>query len=146
MQAGHEKTLNGLLPLLSGATTVYGSGMLDLGMAFSLEQLIIDDDLIDMMHYTLKGIAVDQESLSYEAIKNVGIGGDYFADPSTLTLFGTQSDPVLLDRYMLDEWTSNGAKDVPQQAHERLLEITKEHEVVPVERDALKTIQAIANS
>ncbi len=37
-----------LLPALAGANTLYGAGMLELGMTFSMEQLVIDNDIIKM--------------------------------------------------------------------------------------------------
>ncbi len=37
-----------LFPALAGANTLYGAGMLELGMTFSMEQLVIDNDIIKM--------------------------------------------------------------------------------------------------
>ena len=60
------------MPALAGASNIYGSGMLELGMSFSLEQLVADDCILDMVRYARLGIEVNEETISYEAIERVG--------------------------------------------------------------------------
>ena len=66
MQTGHEKTITTLLPPLAGANTIYGAGMLELGMTFSMEQLVIDNDIISMIKKVMQGIPVNEETLGVE--------------------------------------------------------------------------------
>ena len=80
-QAGHEKTITGLLPAMAGANTLYGSGMLELGMTFSLEQLVIDNDIITMIKKAMEGVEVNEETLAIDAIKYIGIGNDFIGHP-----------------------------------------------------------------
>ena len=66
-----------MLPLLAGPSSIYGAGMLELGMSFSMEQLVIDNDIIGMSRFAKKGIKADDETIAYDAIKEIGAGGDF---------------------------------------------------------------------
>ena len=69
-QAAHEKTITSLLPAIAGANSIYGSGMLELGQTFSMEQLVIDNDIIAMNFRAMEGIPVTDDTL---AVLNLSI-------------------------------------------------------------------------
>ena len=50
--------------------------MLELGMTFSLEQLVIDNDIISMIKKAMEGVVVDDETLAIDAIKYIGVGNE----------------------------------------------------------------------
>ena len=69
MQAGAEKALNHALVGNAGANLIYESaGMHASLLGFSLESLIIDNDMIGAVQRTIKGIDVSDETLSFETI------------------------------------------------------------------------------
>ena len=47
---------------------IYGAGMLDSGMSISLEQYVIDDEIIGAVRRSLDGIPVNDETLDLETI------------------------------------------------------------------------------
>jgi len=116
--------------------------MLELGMSFSLEQLVIDDDSINMMHQALRGFTVDHDALSFESIKNVGVGGDFFIQPETMASFDKVSNPMVFNRKLINAWQEAGSKDIAECAHEKVLELL-EREVMPVDADAKKEMDKI---
>lgn len=120
--------------------------MLELGMSFSLEQLVIDNDIIGMMKYADRGMEVKDSTLSFDVIKDVGIGGDYIANMDTIMGIDLPSNPDLFDRTMLDEWTRNGSKTIEGEAHEKVVDILKNHECTPVDKNICKQLDAIINS
>ena len=63
---------------------IYGGGMLELGQTYSLEQQVIDNDIIMMERKFMEGIPVTEETLAVDAIKFIGIGNDFIAHPSTM--------------------------------------------------------------
>ena len=119
--------------------------MLELGMSFSLEQLVIDNDSIDMMHRALDGVKVDADSLSFEAIKRVGIGGDFFTEETTMANFENISNPAVFNRKMIGAWQEAGSKDIAEVAHEKVVELL-EREVMPVDADVKKELDRIVYS
>jgi trimethylamine--corrinoid protein Co-methyltransferase len=143
-QAGHEKTITSLLAALAGVNMIYGSGMLELGMTFSMEQMVIDNDIIRMERKVMEGVPVTDETLAVDAIKEIGVGNDFIAHPSTMENIDLASDPLVFDRLMLGDWRNNGYKDAADVAHEIVVDVLKNHAVKPIDADVLKEMQAIA--
>ena len=122
---------------------IYGGGMLELGQTFSLEQQVIDNDIIMMERKFMEGIPVTEETLAVEAIKFIGIGNDFIAHPSTMEQIDLASDPEIFDRTMLGEWRANGKKDAVDRAHEKVVEILANHIVTPVPDDVMAAWEKI---
>lgn len=134
-----------LLPALAGANTIYGAGMLELGMTFSMEQLVIDNDIIKMVKKAMQGIPVSPETLAVESIQKVGIGNNFLALKQTRMLVDYPSSPMLIDRRMFGDWAASGSKDLAAVANEKIQDILKNHQVPPVDADILKDMQAIVD-
>lgn len=132
-----------LLPAFAGANTLYGAGMLELGMTFSLEQLVFDNDIISMTKKAMAGIPVNEETLAVEAIDQVGIGKNFLAHKTTRKNIDLPSSPMIIDRLMYGDWEMAGAKDLATVAHEKVVDIMKNHVVEPIDADLLKDMQAV---
>lgn len=135
--------MSGLMPALAGANTIYGAGMVELGMTFSAEQLVIDNDVIGMIKSAVRGIEVNDDTLGVESIRTVGAGKDFLALEETRNLIKIQSNPVLFNRDMRGAWEAAGAKDIVQVASEKVQQILKTHQVEPIDKDILKDMEAI---
>jgi trimethylamine--corrinoid protein Co-methyltransferase len=83
-QCGAEKIMSSFASMASGADIIYGNGDLDNALVLSLEQLIIDLDLVLAARRFVQGVIVDKERLAIDAIRRVGPGGHYLEDPHTL--------------------------------------------------------------
>jgi trimethylamine--corrinoid protein Co-methyltransferase len=70
-QIGHEKTLTGLMPALAGTSLIYGMGMIDMGMAVSYEQLLMDAEFVRMFKRAEKDHG-KRDTLALEVIAAVG--------------------------------------------------------------------------
>jgi trimethylamine--corrinoid protein Co-methyltransferase len=122
---------------------IYGGGMLELGQTFSLEQQVIDNDIIMMERKFMEGVPVTDETLAVDAIKFIGIGNDFIAHPSTMEQIDLASDPQIFDRTMLGEWRANGKKDAVDRAHEKVVDILANHIVTPVPDDVMAAWEKI---
>ena len=122
---------------------IYGGGMLELGQTYSLEQQVIDNDIIMMERKFMEGIPVTEETLAVDAIKFIGIGNDFIAHPSTMELIDLASDPQIFDRTMLGEWRANGKKDAVDVAHDKVVDILANHIVTPVPDDVMAAWEKI---
>lgn len=134
-----------LLPALAGANTLYGAGMLELGMTFSMEQLVFDNDMISMTKKAMQGIPVSEETLAVEAIQQVGIGNNFLAHKTTRKNIDLPSNPMLINRLMYGDWAAAGSKDLATVAHEKVVDVMKNHEVMPIDADLLKDMKAIVD-
>jgi len=130
-QSAGEKALNHALVGNSGANLIYESaGMHASLLGFSLESLVIDNDIIGATQRTIKGIEVDEERLSFETIKDVCLNGPghYLGSAQTLELMQTEYlYPAIGDRRSPNEWVEQGSTDSLQRAAQRVQELLAEH-------------------
>src|SRR5450631_782973 len=131
MQAGYEKGYNHALVGNAGANLIYESaGMLASLLGFSMEGLIIDNDLIGAVQRTIKGIDVSDESLSLETIRNVCLKGPghYLGSEQTLKLMQKEYVyPSVGDRSSPNEWLEQGRPTVVDRAARKLASILASH-------------------
>ena len=57
------------MPALSGCNVIYGSGMLEMGITFDLAQLVLDNEVAGLIKRAVRGIEVNDETLSLDTIK-----------------------------------------------------------------------------
>ena len=129
-QAGYEKALAIALAAQAGCNNVSeSSGMLGSLMALSLESLVIDNDLLGAVMRTVRGIEVNEETLSYKVIEQVVHGeGHYLRNPQTLELMRSGYEyPALADRSTVEEWQAAGSRDIRELAGERVKSILSAH-------------------
>ncbi len=112
-------------------------------MTFSMEQLVIDNDIAAMTKKVMQGIPVTEETLAVDAIKKVGIGNNFLGHKTTMANINLPSDPMMINRDMIGDWISAGSKDLAAAAHERVVDIMKNHVVEPIDADVVKELKAL---
>ena len=131
VQSGYEKAYNHALVGNAGANLIYESaGMLASLLAFSMEGLIIDNDIIGAVQRTIKGIDVTDESLSLETIREVCLEGPGHFLGAEQTLARMQKEylyPTVGDRTSPNEWLSQGRPSVVERASCKLASILTTH-------------------
>lgn len=131
--------------MLTRTSNIYGAGMLELGMSVSLEQMVIDNDIIGMIQYAIKGIEVTDETLAVDSIIRVGSEGNFFMEADTLGNIDYPSRPDLIDRSMFDTWRTAGSKETVQRAHEKVMDILSKPSDNAMADADLAEIDAIIN-
>jgi trimethylamine--corrinoid protein Co-methyltransferase len=129
-QAGYEKALAITLAAQTGCNNVSESaGMLGSLMALSLESMVIDNDMLGAILRTVRGIEVNEETLSYQVMEQVVHGeGHFLRTQQTLGLMRTEYEyPALVDRSTPGEWEAGGSPDIRQRAAERVKTILSTH-------------------
>ena len=132
-----------MLPALAGANVIYGLGMLEMGITFDLAQLVLDHEIAGMVLHSLDGIVVNDETLSVDVIRELGIGKDYMSHESTYKHMKAQSQAQIIDRRMREDWEAAGSTDAYKRAHDRVIEILETYEPAPLPANVLNTIQSI---
>jgi trimethylamine--corrinoid protein Co-methyltransferase len=119
-------------------------GMLELGITFSFEQLLIDAAIVKMIKRTLQGMAVNDETLAVEVIKSVGAGGSYLSQKHTRRFMDReQTRSKLIDRRMRDRWMARGGLDMAQRAHEEARKLLGSHKPAPLDPAVKKQLRHI---
>jgi trimethylamine--corrinoid protein Co-methyltransferase len=129
-QAGYEKGIAVVLAALTGCNNVSESaGMMGSLMAFSPESLVIDNDMLGTVLRTVRGIEVNEETLSFDVINDVVHGeGHFLRSNQTVGLMRTEYEyPDLADRNPPGIWESLGCRDIREQAAERVQSILSSH-------------------
>jgi trimethylamine--corrinoid protein Co-methyltransferase len=120
IQAGYEKGITHALAGLSGVNLVYESaGMHASLLGFCHESLIIDNDILGMAQRCVRGIEVNDETLSVETIKDVCLNGPghYLGHPQTLALMQREYIyPEIGNRLSPKEWAEVGKPDIVKLA------------------------------
>jgi trimethylamine--corrinoid protein Co-methyltransferase len=126
-QAGAEKALNHALVGNSGANLIYESaGMHASLLGFSLESLALDNDVIGAAQRTIRAVRVDDETLSFETIRDVCLHGPghYLGSEQTLRLMERDYVyPLVGDRRSPNEWAETGAEDALTRARRKVADI-----------------------
>ncbi|HEV3180893.1 MAG TPA: trimethylamine methyltransferase family protein, partial [Steroidobacteraceae bacterium] len=130
-QSGAEKAYCHALVGNAGANLIYESaGMHASLLGYSLESIIIDNDIIGATQRTIRGIDVDDASLSFETTREVCLQGPghYLGSDQTLQLMqSAYLYPVIGDRKSPNEWAEQGALDITQRAEKKVREILATH-------------------
>ncbi|MBT4932472.1 MAG: methyltransferase [Rhodospirillaceae bacterium] len=119
-QSGSEKGYNHALVANAGTNLIQESaGMHASLLAFCYESLVIDNDTIGAVQRTIRGIDVNDETLSLDVISETCERGPGHYLGHNQTIERMQSDyvyPVVGDRMSPNEWTENGSQSVVQRA------------------------------
>jgi trimethylamine--corrinoid protein Co-methyltransferase len=131
IQSGYEKGITDVMAGLSGLNLVYeAAGMHASLLGFSLESLIIDNDMLGQCLRCVRGIEVSDKALSIEIITDVCLNGPghYLGHGQTLELMQTEYFyPAVADRYSPKEWAEKGKPDLLQKAIEEKSRILATH-------------------
>jgi len=130
-QSGAEKAYSHALVGNAGANLIYESaGMHASLLGFSLESLVIDNDIIGATQRTIRGIEVDEASLSFDTVRQVCLEGPghYLGSEQTLQLMqSAYLYPTIGDRRSPNEWAEQGALDAAERAAKKVTEILATH-------------------
>jgi trimethylamine--corrinoid protein Co-methyltransferase len=130
-QAGYEKGITTVLAGMAGANMVFESaGMLASLIGCSFEALVVDNEMLGSVQRAVRGIEVNDETLSYEVLEDVCRGGPghFLGQPQTLRIMETEYlYPELGDRSTTGEWEENGSKLIHERAVEKLRELMASH-------------------
>jgi len=124
-QCGYESALSSLLCALAGANFIHdAAGLLDFALSVSYEKYVVDNEIIGMVMRAVEGIRVDEDSLAFDLIKEVGPAGHFVAARHTRKYMRTEHyQPTLSERDNLEEWQAKGKRDTCARARERVEEI-----------------------
>ncbi len=123
-------TLSIMTAYMSRCTLNHDVGYIEYGSTSSTEMLVIGNEVIDWVHYMLKGLEINDSTLALDAIDVVRPGSGFLAEDHTLDNWReAQWFPRVFDRSHYDEWVAGGSKDMSNRAAEIARVLIKEHEV-----------------
>lgn len=130
IQAGYEKGLTTAVVALAGAQyNHHSAGMLESMLAVAYEQYVIDDDINGQAMRLVRGLDVNEETLSLDVIHEVCHGaGHYLGHPQTLELMQREFIyPHTADRATRDDWENAGSLDMRERARKKARQVLNKH-------------------
>lgn len=125
IQNGYERFMTLLCAANSGVNYITCAGTYESSLSEALELLVIDDELIDIIKRGMEGVRVNEDTIAMEEIKKIVT--------TTRNFLGTKHSvknirkelfvPKLADRDRRGTWKKRGAKDIIQNANEKVEEI-----------------------
>lgn len=143
-QSGIERAASLMLGVLSGGDIFGHLGISGADNGADLIQLIIDDEMASYTKRVMKSFDVNDETISLNDIKDIGIGGNFFNVEKTLTDFKKEIwYPEIFDRYVWDKWEAKGKKSIVDVALEVEAKILKNHEQHFLENGLRKECESV---
>jgi trimethylamine--corrinoid protein Co-methyltransferase len=114
-----------MLCALAGSNFIHdAAGLMEFAMTVSLEKFVIDNEILGMAMRAVEGIKVDDETLAFDVIRQIGPGGNFVTSKHTRKHMRSEHyEPVVSDRQSRDRWEATGKKLTWQKAAEIVKEI-----------------------
>ncbi len=145
IQAGYERAITGLLPVLAWPDILVGPGLLGGSMNLCLEQLLIDVEIFRMSKRAREGILTDESAWLDEVISDIGPGGHFLAEPSTVESIRKGrwyiSDFGLHDSF--ENWDAAGRPTLMDEAYDKVEQILATHQPLPLDEDVERELDHI---
>ncbi|MFC2017340.1 trimethylamine methyltransferase family protein [Chloroflexota bacterium] len=128
-QSGYESALTSLLCALAGANFIHdAAGLMEFALTACYEKYVIDNEILGMVMRAVEGITVNDDTLAFDLIKQVGPGGNFITAKHTRHFMRSEHyQPSLSDRDSREEWEARGGKTTWERAAEEVKEIIANH-------------------
>ncbi len=134
-QAAYE-SMYSIWGAISGGTNfmMHGAGWMEGGLQASFEKMVIDADLLHMASAALDPLVVDDDTLAFDAIAEVGPGGHFFGTAHTQARFRTEFyRPLISDWRNYENWADAGSPDAAGKANRLVKAYLAEYEPPPMD-------------
>jgi trimethylamine--corrinoid protein Co-methyltransferase len=147
-QSGYESAMSSLLCALSGANFIHdAAGMMEFALTACYEKFVIDNEILGMVMRAVSGIKVNDSTLAFNLIKEVGPGGNFVAARHTRNFMRREHyRPTLSDQNSREEWEAKGGRAIWQKAAKRVRRLIAEpqyHLPPEVRQQILSEIEGI---
>jgi trimethylamine---corrinoid protein Co-methyltransferase len=117
-QAAYESVFSLWGAIMGGVNfLMHGAGWMEGGLHASLEKMVLDADLLQMITAMLDPIVVDTDTLAIDTIEEVGPGGHFFGTPHTQARFRDAFyRPMISDWRNYESWAEAGSPTADQRA------------------------------
>jgi trimethylamine--corrinoid protein Co-methyltransferase len=134
-QAAYETEMCLWAAVTAHANILFGSaGWLEGGLSASYEKLILDAELLQLITQSFQPIVVNEDTLGFDAIREVGHGGHFFGSPHTMERYKDAFyHPILTDTRTFETWTEQGGDTAEQRANGIWKRMLAEYERPPID-------------
>lgn len=144
-QLGWEKMLSTMAALGSGVDLIVNAGLFDSAWSVSLEQIVLDAEIISICRRFLQGMVVNEDTLAVDVIADVGCGKHFMESPHTLRWLrgGALWEARVSNTYTPKQWVELGKPDVTNNASKKVDELLSSYREKPLGDDSIRQINSI---
>jgi trimethylamine---corrinoid protein Co-methyltransferase len=134
-QAAYESVFSIWGALMGGVNMMmHGAGWMEGGLHAGYEKMILDAEMLQMACAFLDPVIVDDDTLAFEAIEDVGPGGHFFGTAHTQARFRTAfHHPMISDWRNWESWEEAGSPQAPAKANAIWKELLAAYEPPPID-------------
>lgn len=134
-QAAYESEMSLWGAIMGHAGLVlHAAGWMEGGLCASFEKMVLDAELLQMMQEFLSPIEINEDTLGFEAMREVGHGGHFFGTRHTLARYETAFyAPMISDWRNYESWEEAGAHTATERANVLYQEILAAFEPPPLD-------------
>ncbi|MGD0878422.1 MAG: trimethylamine methyltransferase family protein [Anaerolineales bacterium] len=144
-QAGVENSLSTFMACIAMSDMLLGVGFLHGSRIWSFTEMMMDCEIFSIIHKTMQGIIINDETLALDTIRAVGPGGNFLAQKHTLKNMRNLFLPQFLDRRPFSEWETR-KNDARDWALEKARNILDSHQPDPMDEKVSAEMAKIITS
>ncbi|MDD6685900.1 MAG: trimethylamine methyltransferase family protein [Lachnospiraceae bacterium] len=120
-QAGYESAITLLMAQMAGGNFIlHAAGILETYTTTSYEKLIMDNEIIGYAKRINQGVEVNEDTLAYDVISDVGPQGTYIAEDHTIEYMRQEVyNPTLSNHDPYEIWVKKGSLTAEQEANKK---------------------------
>jgi trimethylamine--corrinoid protein Co-methyltransferase len=134
-QAAYESVFSLWGAVMGGVNLLmHGAGWMEGGLHASYEKMVLDAELLGMVEAFLDPVEVDDASLAFEAMEEVGPGGHFFGTQHTQDRYRTAFHrPMISDWRNYETWQEAGSPEAPTKANRIWKELLAAYQPPPMD-------------
>ena len=144
-QSAMEATQLLQMAAIQGCNLIHDVGYMNFGLGYSLEHLVICDEIISRVKESMKGVEVTEETLSVNSILKVPYNGDFLRDKLTMKSMRSLWTGELSDFNTYQVWQKQDSTTMGQRAHEKVKRLLETHNPKPLDQEIVKAIDDIVD-
>lgn len=108
---------------------LHACGILETYNTVSFEKIITDHEIVGMVKRIGRGIEVNENTLAFSVIKEVGPQGQFLTQDHTFMNFRKEHYmPFISDRQNIRQWEESGSLSIAQKANAKWKQILEDYE------------------
>lgn len=146
-QAAYESVFSLWGAIMGGVNLLmHGAGWMEGGLHAGFEKVILDAELLGMVAAFLDPVVVDDDTLAFSAMEEVGPGGHFFGAEHTQSRYKTAfHKPMLSDWRNWETWEEAGSPQVPGKANRLWKELLAAYQAPPIDGAVAEELQAFVD-
>jgi trimethylamine--corrinoid protein Co-methyltransferase len=148
LEAGIQSAFNTIPAILAGSLGIECFGILSGAEMNSPVQLVIDNEYAGALKRFARGFEVNEETLAFDLIKEIGPGGFFAGTEHTVAHYRTEHwQPTIFAREGLNAWLAGERKTAVEKARDICASTLKDYHPAGIDEETEKELlKVIANA